>query len=129
MDDLIIQYQGFSPTQFAQNHVRSLMQKIHDESPASSALRVSIAKVGEHAFKGFVKISSQAGQFFIQASGSGLMDLAHLLRERTRRRLEKWKHRRFRDHRVGRLKHATDGDSFSQKDKISFRGNYENAYD
>jgi hypothetical protein len=73
------------------------MQKIHDESPASATLRVSLSKIGEHAFKGFIRISSHAGHFFVQASGSGVIDLSHQLLERTRRKLEKWKRRRFHD--------------------------------
>lgn len=109
MDDLIIQYQGFSPAQITQNHVRSLMQKIHDESPASATLRVSLIKSGEHAFKGFIKISSQAGHFFVQATSTGVMDLTDQLLARARRKLEKWKRRRFHDHRAASL---AEPDSF-----------------
>ncbi len=99
MEDLIVQYRGFSPTKHTQDHIRSLMQRIHDESPASASMRVSLAKIGEHAFKGFIKISSHAGHFFVQATGSGVNDLTHQLLDRARRKLEKWKYRRFRDRR------------------------------
>lgn len=124
MDDLIIQYKGFSPTQFTQNHVRTLMQKIHDESPASATMRVSLAKMQEHAFKGFIRISSHAGHFFVQATSSGVMDLTDQLLERARRQLERWKHRRFHERRRADLAKNDQPNSFLLEDQTSFRRNY-----
>lgn len=95
MDDFVIQYHGFSPSRFAQSYIQDLMEKLRDEAPASAALRISITKVDKHAFKGFIRISSQAGSFFAQASSSKLTGVAHRLLERMRRKLDKWKSRRF----------------------------------
>lgn len=99
MDDLLIQYHGFSPSEFARNHVHQQMQKIHDEAPASSTLRTTIHKVSEHSFKGFVRISSHAGHFFVQATSASLIDLTHILSERMRRKLDRWKGKRFHSNR------------------------------
>lgn len=124
MEELTIQYRGFSPSQFTQNHVRTLMQKIHDESPASATLRVSLVKMREHAFKGFIRISSHAGHFFVQATSSGVIDLTHQLLERARRKLEKWKRKRFHDRRHSLFDELSQQDSFLPKDSKSFGGNY-----
>ena len=95
MDEFNIQYQGFSPSEFAKTYIRQLMNKVHDEAPSSSTLRVTISKTGQNLFKGFVRISSSAGPFFVMASSDKLTELAHQLLERTRRQLDKWKTRRF----------------------------------
>lgn len=95
MDEFIIQYQGFSPSEFAKTYVRELMTKAYDESPSSSTMRVTISKTGQGLFKGFVRISSHAGPFFVMASSDKLTELSHQLLERTRRQLDKWKTRRF----------------------------------
>lgn len=95
MDGIQIHYQGFSPSQLTQDSIRQLMQRLYDEAPSMSTLRVTITRVGDDAFKGILRISSNAGPFFSVASGSQLTDVAHQLLERTRRQLDKWKSRRF----------------------------------
>ncbi len=125
MDDLLIQYHGFSPSPFIKDHVQCLMQQIQDESPASSALRISITKSGERTFKGSVQISSHVGQFYVQTTSSSLIDIADRLLERARRKLEKWKDRRFRVGGLKRQKYVSETDSFSLEDRASFRGSYE----
>lgn len=95
IDDLFIQYRGFSPSKFAQTYVEDVMRKLHEEAPSSSLIRVSIARASPKTFKGFVRISSHAGTFFAMGSSTSLIELAHQLLERTRRQLAKWKSRRF----------------------------------
>jgi hypothetical protein len=95
MEDFAIQYQGFSPSPFAQNYVRDLMAKIHEEAPSASHMKVTISKVDDRAFRGLVRITSHAGSFNAIASGAGFIEVAHELFDRMRRQLEKWKDRRF----------------------------------
>lgn len=97
MDDFAIQYQGFSPSQFAQTYVREIVTKVHEEAPSSSHMKVTISKVGDQSFRGLCRISSRAGSFFAIASGSKLTDVANQLLDRMRRQLDKWKTKRF-DH-------------------------------
>jgi hypothetical protein len=102
MEDFIIQYQGFSPSQFAEIYVRKMMMKVHDEAPSSSHLRVMIHRIGESAFRGVVSISSHAGPFVTIAQAPSVVELAQLLVVRVRRQLERWKSKRFspRAHRA-----------------------------
>jgi hypothetical protein len=95
MDEFIVQFHGFSPSPYAQMYVRELMEKLHEQAPASSSMRVIFNKTGPHSFKGTLRISSHAGPFFANASGSGLFDVSHELFDRVHRQLDKWKTLRF----------------------------------
>ena len=94
MEDLVVQYHGFSPSNFVRTYIEDLLRKLHEESPSSSSLRAYVSR-SEGAYKGFVRISSHAGNFFAIASSDGLVDLGHKLTERTRKQLGRWKRQRF----------------------------------
>lgn len=94
-DDVVIQYHGFQPTPAARSYVETMMREIHEESPYGATLKASFSR-SKYLFKGTIRISSAAGPFFASASGPGLLEVTKLLLERMRRRLSKWKSKRFR---------------------------------
>lgn len=103
MDEIHVQYKGFSPSWEIQAHVRELLQQLHDESPTSSVVRAHISKVND-AFKGILRITSAAGDFFAIASGKRIGEVTGKLTSRIRRQLIRWKSLRF-THETIRRKH------------------------
>ena len=93
--DIRVRYYGFHPSEYTKSILDSILQEIYDESPDGSNLRASFSRHKE-VLKGVIQINSPAGPFFASATGKGLHDVAHRLLQQMRRRLEKWKSKRFK---------------------------------
>lgn len=93
-DDITIKYHGFHPSPEAKDYMESIIQEIRDEAPYGSHVKATISRK-DHNFKGIIQINSFAGPFFTVASGDGLKDIAPRLLQQMRRRLDKWKSKRF----------------------------------
>lgn len=93
-EDISIKYCGFHPSEFMQTYLESLLHEIHEEAPYGASLRATFIR-RERELKGIVRINSAAGSFMAIASGRGLHDVAKHLLDQMRRKLSKWKSRRF----------------------------------
>ena len=94
MDDIKIQFEGFSPPSFVHSYFTELLEQIREEAPTWASIRATVHRVGEE-FRGMIKINSQAGEFFSTASSRRLSELGRKLTRRIRRQLDKWKSTRF----------------------------------
>lgn len=101
MDEIHVQYKGFSPSWETQAHVRELLQQLHDEAPTSSVVRAHISRVSD-SFKGIMRITSAAGDFFAIASGRRIGEVTTKLSSRIRRQLMRWKSLRFTNETIRR---------------------------
>jgi len=94
MDDITIQFEGFSPPEFVHSYFTDLLEQIREEAPTWANIRASVHRVGEE-FRGVIKITSHAGEFFSTASSRKLNELGRKLTQRIRRQLDRWKSTRF----------------------------------
>ena|SRR6185437_14666667 len=93
-ETVIVQFEGFSPSRFSQTYFRRLAEQIRDESPSWATVRTSVHKAGK-GFRGAMKITSAAGEFFVTANAERVTDLGHKLKTRVRRQLSRWKSKRI----------------------------------
>ncbi len=89
-----VRYHGFHPSEFTKSQVDSTLQEIYDESPDGSYLRASFSRKGD-LLKGLIEVNSSAESFFASSVGRGLNEVTHRLSEQMRRRLNRWKAKRF----------------------------------
>jgi len=97
--DIRIRYHGFHPSDYSKSLMDSIMQEIYDESPDGSCLKASFTR-NKEILRGVVQVNSPAGPFFASASGAHVNEVAHRLLTQMRRRLDKWKSKRFRHERI-----------------------------
>ncbi|MGZ5279971.1 MAG: hypothetical protein ACXWC9_08515 [Pseudobdellovibrionaceae bacterium] len=97
--DIRVRYHGFHPSDFTQNLLNCIMQEIYDESPDGSCLKASFTR-NKEVLRGIVQVNSPAGPFFASATGTHVNEVAHRLLVQMRRRLDKWKSKRFRHERL-----------------------------
>ncbi len=90
MNEILIQYQGFQPSEFTRSYLDLKLSAIHEQAPKGSIVR-AVFKRRSKTLTGTVRIMSAAGQFFATASGAHLREVTHLLAERVRRRLRRYK--------------------------------------
>lgn len=95
MDDIKIKFQGFSPSEFTQSYFTEVLQRLHEEAPASSFLKATVSKLND-GFKAVVQINSNAGQFFATAHARKITDLGHQMIWKMHRQLDRWKSFRHR---------------------------------
>jgi hypothetical protein len=100
--DIHIRYHGFHPTDYTKSQVDAVLQEIYDESPDGSALKASISRKGD-LLKGIVEVNSAAGPFFATATSRGLHDVLNRPLEQMRRRLGKWKSKRYQNESIKNL--------------------------
>lgn len=93
MENLMLKFQGFHPSEFTRSYLNDKMMHLQDEAPVGSQVHASFSRQNKF-FKGIVTINSNAGKFFAMASGTKLKDVTHKLNEQMRKQLERWKSRR-----------------------------------
>lgn len=94
MDDMLLRFQGFTPSEFTRTYLSEKLSVIHEAAPYGSTLDANFTRK-DNLFKGVVTIHSAAGKFFAVASGTRVKDVTHKLIEQIRRQLNRWKSRRF----------------------------------
>ncbi|MGE0171053.1 HPF/RaiA family ribosome-associated protein [Nocardioides sp.] len=97
MNDVIIQFQGFHPSELFRSYLESRLSELHDQSPYGSTLRVHFTR-HKTRWKATLRIMSPVREFFAVAEGRGLHEVSKRLFSRIHRQLERWKSRRF-EHR------------------------------
>ena len=93
--DIVVHYRGFQPTVESREVLQNVIDEIYEESPYGSTLRATFSRGGKQ-LKGVVHVTSPAGRFFTVATGQSVGEIAQKLMEQMRRRLDKWKGRRYR---------------------------------
>lgn len=110
MDDIKIQFEGFSPPEFVHSHFMDLLEQVREEAPTWANIRASVHRVGEE-FRGMIKITSHAGEFFSTASSRKINELGRKLTQRIRRQLDKWKSTRFSQESIRKTEPLERADS------------------
>ncbi len=93
-DDIVLNYQGFHPSEFTQDHLVSLIRGLYEKSPSGAKVKASFSQ-RENLFKGVIKITSSAGSFFAVANGPALNEVSKKLFFQIKKRLDKYKSRRI----------------------------------
>lgn len=89
-----IEYQGFSPTDEIREHFERIIHEVHEEAPYGARIRAVFAR-RHRTFRGRIQINSAVGPFFAMARGDSYQAVMKRLLEQMRRRLNRWKSRRF----------------------------------
>ncbi len=89
-ENVIIRYQGFSPSEITKDYIRSISQHIAENSSRNAKIKVTFSKKRE-LFKGMVQLNSAEGVFFATASDSNLKAIAEKMLFQVRRQHDKWK--------------------------------------
>lgn len=118
MDDLILKFQGFHPSDFTRSYLHDKMNSLQDEAPYGSYLQATFSR-RDHLFKGIVMIHSSAGKFSAVASGTKLKEVTHRLTEQIRRQLDRWKSQRFTHESIRDFSLSGDSQQDTKHDKNS----------
>jgi hypothetical protein len=94
MEDVRIQFEGFSPPTFVKTYFRDLVEEVRNEAPTWATVQATVHRADKE-FRGIIKITSHAGEFFAAATARRVTLLGHKLTQRIRRQLGKWKATRF----------------------------------
>ena len=90
MEHIMIQYQGFHPSEFTKSYLDSKLSDLLAQAPSDSSVRAIFTRKNKELVAS-VKIASTRGHFFATARGLHLRDVSRKLAERVRRRLNRWK--------------------------------------
>lgn len=96
MDDILVQFQGFSPSAFTRDFLDFKIDQIHEKSPYGSSLRAVFVRNGERLIA-TVRIMSVAGTFNAVCEGKRMRDVSKRLFSQIGRQLERWKSTRYKD--------------------------------
>lgn len=112
-DKITITYQGFSPSEYVQDYIFSIMEEITNEAPASTKLKVSFVRK-DTSIKGAIHLYSAAGSFFSTAISTHSVAAAEKMLKLVRRRINKWK---TKNHERVSLKNLELNSSFYQENR------------
>lgn len=93
-NNTVIRYQGFHPSEYTEAYIKELLSEISLEGPNGSSVNAVFTRKKD-VFKGIIKVNSSAGPLFAVVSGTGLKEVSHKLMAQMRKRLDKWKSKRF----------------------------------
>jgi len=96
MQEIIIQFQGFHPSEFTRSYLDSKLSELSAEAPHGSTLR-AVFKRRDKVLSAQMRILSHTGMFFVSANGTHLREVTHKLSERARRQFRRWKDIRTRN--------------------------------
>jgi hypothetical protein len=94
VDNMLIRYDGFRPSALTQSDVELVVKEILTEAPVGSSAEATFTQKND-IVKGFVHVHSSAGPFFAIATASEVRDVCSKLLGGMRRRLNKWKTKRY----------------------------------
>lgn len=94
MSDVIVQYTGFTPTEYMREYIEKLLREVREESPSTSIVNASIC-LADRCFKGTIRINSCIGGFFAIATDVRLKLVGKKMAEQIRKQLNRWKETRF----------------------------------
>lgn len=94
MDNRILKFQGFHPSEFTQNYLEEKIDLLLEEAPYGATLKMDMSRKDDQ-FKGMITIYSSSGRFFAISSGRKLKEVTNKLIEQIRKKLDRWKRRRF----------------------------------
>lgn len=94
MNEILIQYQGFHPSDFTYSYLDAKLAELHKRAPQGATLRAVFTRKNK-SFTANVRILSAAGQFFVSVRGNKMRDVTRKLEERLHKQLRRWKTLRF----------------------------------
>lgn len=104
MEKTLIQYQGFHPTDFTQEYLNSVIEEIKTEAPYGATVKAIFSRK-EGIIKAFVEVHSPVGPFYAIASSRHVKETGVKILEQMRKRLSKWKGKRYQRQKTRELKH------------------------
>lgn len=90
MENLMMKYHGFHPSEFTTHYLEEKMAVLQDEAPIGANIQATFSRQNR-IFKGVVTILTPAGKFFAVASGKKLKDVTHKIQSQMQRQIKKWK--------------------------------------
>jgi hypothetical protein len=94
-DDISIHYHGFHPSEYTQAHLDAQLRELQDWAPYGSAIKAHISRKNE-VLKATLTVFSRGVSFFSKATGTGIRDVSDRLLQQARKKIGRWKTRRFR---------------------------------
>lgn len=95
MQDISIKYENCSPTESSERFIRDLMERLYEDAPSESHLKIAITKVSENGYSGVLHINSPRQSFSAILSARSPSLLAQQLTEKIRLQIDNWKSNRF----------------------------------
>jgi hypothetical protein len=93
-EDWFVNFHGFRPSESARAHLTDRLSQILDEAPYRSNLQAAFTRK-DGGIRGVLVIHSSAGHFSAFATGRNLNETANKVIRQIRKRLNRWKTRRF----------------------------------
>jgi hypothetical protein len=93
MDEIHVQYQGFTPSEFTRAFLETKLSELQDRAPYGSTVRATFVRVNER-LKAHLRILSSAGEFSAIAQGRRLRDVSRKLLSQIHKQIQRWKTRR-----------------------------------
>jgi len=116
-EDIKIQYQGLHPSHETDVYLRAIMGELLEEAPYGASLKAQFSTKND-VVKGMITIRSVVGPFFCLATGGDLRAVGHQLLNQMRRRLDKWKSKRFNRETV-RHRATVEKEGFEIEESLS----------
>lgn len=90
MNDILIQFQGFHPSEFTRAFWEAQLSALSEMAPHGATIRAGLMRKGK-TFSANIRILSSAGHFYASAGGSHMRDVSHKVESRLRKQLRRWK--------------------------------------
>jgi hypothetical protein len=95
MNDILIQFQGFHPSEFTRAYLDLKLSELHGQAPYGAILMAVFTRKRK-VLTANVRIMSAAGYVFAQARGTGLREVSYKISARVRKKFNRWKSLRRR---------------------------------
>lgn len=92
--DIFIQYHGFHPSDYTQALLEGELRELHEWAPYGAAIKAHISRKNEE-LQATLRILSRGPSFFVKAKGTSLRDVSDRLFLQMKKKIGKWKARRF----------------------------------
>jgi len=94
MSDVIVQYAGFTPTEYMRESIEKMLREVRENAPNAAVVQATIS-MADQCFKGTIRINSFIGGFFAIASDKRLRIVGKKLGQQIHKQLHRWKKTRF----------------------------------
>lgn len=98
VDEISIRYNGIHPSITTQQQIESTVKELFEEAPYGAVIHTSFTD-RKGSVKGILQINSCAGHFFASAESHDLNEVLTSMIKQIRKRLKKWKEKRFKQDR------------------------------
>lgn len=99
MENMMLKFQGFHPSDFTRSYLEDKMTILQHEAPYGAHMEATFTR-NNKTFKAIVTILSPAGKFFAVASGTKLKEVTHKINHQLQKQMDKWKEKIHRKERI-----------------------------